>query len=386
MLSRLKIKKWNIVVCTLAGVLLASCGEEEKASSAIKPITSEPTSVESAFSEDSVDSSYLSKSSNREAQLKTTSSKTASKRLSLVEVIRQDSPIISTVVSPDNQILFGNNNHPNDNGSYNSDDNAYGVGLWSLTPSEEKPPSEENQTLTTEYGSTSIAVSPDGQTLVAGDTVGGITIFNLETEDKLRLQEQNSFITSVAISPDGQTLASGSTGQTIKLWNLPMGQLLGTLSHSNNVSSVAISPDGQTLASGSHDQTVKLWDLATGTLLHTLEGHDGPVTSVAISPDGQTIASGSHDQTIKLWNVETGEELQTIEDPQNSILSIAISPDGQLIVTGGTDGKVKLWDFKTGELIPSLMEHSGQVYSVTFSPDGETLVSAGEDRLIKVWR
>jgi WD40 repeat protein len=62
-------------------------------------------------------------------------------------------------------------------------------------------------------------------------------------------------VNSIAISPDGQTLVSGSMDETIKVWHLQTGELIRTIKanskwHSDAVSSVAISPDGQTLVSG----------------------------------------------------------------------------------------------------------------------------------------
>jgi WD40 repeat protein len=67
-------------------------------------------------------------------------------------------------------------------------------------------------------------------------------------------------VNSIAISPDGKTLISGSNDKTIKLWNLGTGDLIGTLSeHTNSVNVVAISSDGQRFASGSSDNTIKVW-------------------------------------------------------------------------------------------------------------------------------
>jgi CHAT domain/WD domain, G-beta repeat len=65
---------------------------------------------------------------------------------------------------------------------------------------------------------------------------------------------------SVAVSPDGQTLVSGSQDKTIKVWELSTGKLIRTLTgHEGRVWSVAVSPDGQTLVSGSSDRTIKVW-------------------------------------------------------------------------------------------------------------------------------
>ncbi len=82
-------------------------------------------------------------------------------------------------------------------------------------------------------------------------------------------------VTSVAISPDGKTLVSGSVDKTIKIWNLDTGTLQKTLTgHTEVFMSVAISPDGKTLVSGSSDATIKIWNLDTGTLQNTLTGHN----------------------------------------------------------------------------------------------------------------
>jgi hypothetical protein len=114
----------------------------------------------------------------------------------------------------------------------------------------------------------------------------------------------DSPITSVAFSPDGQTLASASADHTVRLWNLNTGQPRRTLQgHSDWVSSVVFSPNGQTLASASYDRTVRLWNLNTGQPRRTLHGHSDWVSSVVFSPDSQTLASASGDRTVRLWDL-----------------------------------------------------------------------------------
>ena len=107
-------------------------------------------------------------------------------------------------------------------------------------------------------------------------------------------------VRSVAISPDGQTLVSGSTDETIKLWDLASGQLSHTLKgHQAGVLSLAISADGQTLASSSRDRTLKLWDLPSQQLAKTLENED--IIALAFDPSQTALVSSGQRQQIQIW-------------------------------------------------------------------------------------
>jgi serine/threonine protein kinase len=234
----------------------------------------------------------------------------------------------------------------------------------------------------------SVAISPDGKTLVSGG-YQTIKLWNLETgKENLTLTEHSGNVSSVAISPDGKTLFSGSWDKTIKLWDRETGEEIRTLTgHSDHVVSIVISPDGKTLVSGSADNTIRLWDPETGKEIRTpLTGHSDHVKSVAISPDGKTLVSGSADNTIRLWNLLTGKKIHTLTGHSGNVSFVAISPDGKTLISGSWDKTIKLWNLKTGKEIHTLTGHSGNVSSVAISPDGKTLISGSWDKTIKLWR
>jgi hypothetical protein len=171
------------------------------------------------------------------------------------------------------------------------------------------------------------------------------------------LYDHSSSVSSVAFSPDGQTLASGSCGKkedidctqgVIILWDVASGQPIGQplAGHSDPVFSVAFSPDGKTLASGSYDQTIILWDVASGQPIgQPLAGHSSWVYSVAFSPDGKTLASGSSDNTILLWDVARRQRIgQPLTGHFGTVVSVAFSPDGKTLASGGEDKTIILWD------------------------------------------
>ncbi|MBU7586969.1 MAG: serine/threonine protein kinase [Nostoc sp. TH1S01] len=237
-------------------------------------------------------------------------------------------------------------------------------------------------------GVIAVAISPDGQTLVSSSNDQTIKIWNFATGELIHtLYGHEGAVWSIAITPSGQTLVSGSGDKTIKLWNLKTGQLIKTLtSHSSSVMSLAISPDGKTLVSGSNDKTIKIWNLETGELMKTITGHYDAVIALAISRNGQTLVSSSNDKTIKIWNLTTGELIKTLTGHNAEVFSVAISPDGKTLASGSGDTTIKLWNLNDGKLIKTLTGHTTTVYSVVFSPDSQTLVSGSSDRSIKIWR
>ncbi|WP_408974380.1 WD40 repeat domain-containing protein, partial [Planktothrix sp.] len=161
----------------------------------------------------------------------------------------------------------------------------------------------------------SLAFTPDGAILAAGDSNGYIHFLNPEDgQPLLSFGKHKWWTVSLAFSSDGDKLVSSSLHPTVKLWNAKTGQLLKDLEgHKSWVWTVAFSPDNQIIASGSDDKTIRFWDANNGQLLRTLDAHNGWVLSVAFSPDGRILASGSYDKTIKLWDIETGDCLQTLK-------------------------------------------------------------------------
>lgn len=244
----------------------------------------------------------------------------------------------------------------------------------------------------------SIAISPDGKTLVSSsNSYGGtIKVWDLSTGFLLyTLKAQGVGVSVVAISPDSQLLASGGEDGSIKLWNLELGQSLGTFSgHFGRVFSVAFSGNGELFASGGEDGSIHLWNLKKikGIVsFNNLEpdrrllGHLNTIHSVAFSPDSQRLASGSADKTIKVWNLKTGKAIASLAGNSGTMLSVAISPNGEILAGGSLLGRIKLWNLKTGELIDTLSAHSRWVESVVFSPDGHILASGSSDKTVKLW-
>lgn len=233
----------------------------------------------------------------------------------------------------------------------------------------------------------SVAFSPDGELLAAGDSNGNIHLWRVESgQQVLILGGHTNLVVSLAFSPDGQTLCSGGADASIRLWNVATGVCEKILEgHQDEVWSVTFSPNGKLLASGSDDCTIKLWDTNSGECLKTITGHTSWVTSLVFTPEGKTIASGSDDRTIKLWDFNSGECLKTFEGHSGGVRTISFSSDNELLASGSEDYSIKLWDVNRGECLSTLTGHDNMVFSVAFSPDGDHLATSCHNYEIKLW-
>jgi WD40 repeat protein len=233
----------------------------------------------------------------------------------------------------------------------------------------------------------SVAFSPDGEYLAAGDTKGNIFLRRVADGQPMRVfTGHHAWVVSLAFSPDGKTLASGSCDCTAKLWNIATGQCLHSLEeHEQEVWSVAFSPDGQTLASGCDDAQARVWSVNTGECLQKLQGHQSEVLSVAFSSDGQKLISGSQDNTIRVWKLNQGKESQIFRGHEDGVRSISLSPDGQILASASSDRNIRLWEIETGKCLQVLRGHTNVVLSVAFSPQGNLLASSGIGQKVRLW-
>src|SRR5262249_13664070 len=154
-------------------------------------------------------------------------------------------------------------------------------------------------------------------------------------------------VTTVALSPDRNTLAAAGKDGTIRLWDLTTGKKIATYhGHPGGCYAVAFEPYGRFLASAGGDARVKFWDMSavSGPIppapLADLRGHDGAVLSLAFSGNGTRLAAGGSDGNVSVWDVDTKARVALRKGPGGKrvpkILAVAFPvKGGNLLAWGG---------------------------------------------------
>ena len=161
-----------------------------------------------------------------------------------------------------------------------------------------------------------VAFNPKGDLLASGD--GELGVWEVASgQRRVAFDDDRLLLASIALAPDGKTLvAGGDPAGTIQLWDAANTTKPAVLrGHAHRATSLAFSRDGRLLASGSWDGTVRLWNVITrqGRVLVPAEAPypKGAINGLAWTSDGRLLATASQDGTVKLWALPADSETAT---------------------------------------------------------------------------
>ena len=108
------------------------------------------------------------------------------------------------------------------------------------------------------------------------------------------------------VLPDGDTMVAIDITGTISIVDVTNGETREDALAGSAIRSTALarSPDGSIVAAPTSDAGIAFWSIQSGELLVTAYGHTASVTGLAFAPDGSWIASSSQDGTVRTWSVE----------------------------------------------------------------------------------
>lgn len=238
-----------------------------------------------------------------------------------------------------------------------------------------------------------VAFSPDGKTLVASDTQGAFSAWDVTVEPARRstwYPQADAATNAIAFGPDRHVLYSGGKDHLLRLWHLSGDQPVERLAPQGAVGgldAVAFTPDGRMLVTAGDDRTLRVWDLSAAT--PRLVGTQPGIKPLAVSPDGKILAAGDpsgHGQ-VQLMDLDGKGALMpraSLAGHQGQLWSLAFSPDGKTLASGAGDHAVRLWDVPTAAPRTEIVASDKWPPEVAFSPDGQTLAFASVDSSVSL--
>ena len=253
-----------------------------------------------------------------------------------------------------------------------------------------------------------VAYSPDGQTLVIGDSRGRVRILR---DDVLGdpIAVPGGSIRSLAFSHDSSRVVIGTYSGFISLLNAkdsPIAQTMvrleypGDANQEHMIWSCSWSERGD-LAAACQDGRVYVWS----DLLSKLQARNLPppawlenrvsdklipVHAVAWDNTSSMLAIGDADGQLRIWNRSTLSEPTKAHG--EAIWSLAWSQDGRL-ACGSWDRSISIWkiDLAAQNVVPSLLKsnpqaHNQRVRDLAWIDNDQTIASVADDGMLKFWK
>jgi len=235
----------------------------------------------------------------------------------------------------------------------------------------------------------SLAFTPDGRFVLAGDARGKVEVLSVENGARtLELAcSSRSAVLAVSVSEDGKVAAAAAASGTWRTFDLASGHVLADAVGAPDPSSFGFRPGKDQLVLGGHDGLLVLDDarksapIAARNLLAP-----EPVTASALSGDGSRAVTGDAGGGIVLWGFDRDEPQRKTHVPvAGGVTCVALSRKGELCLAGGGDGSAHVVDFASGSIVATLEGCEGTVRAAAFTPDDRHVLLGTDDGRLHAW-
>ncbi|WP_435011406.1 protein kinase domain-containing protein [Tundrisphaera lichenicola] len=257
-----------------------------------------------------------------------------------------------------------------------------GRPLWSITP----------EAMGSDGLVTTLAFSPDGKSLVTGDSNGLVRDWDSKTGKAIGEFPSNvGFVAKVGHHPDSETIAIIADNEdAIRLWNrAPRHDLPTILDHGDEIWGLTFADSGRTLISAGNDDQVQAWDVASGSILGRLKGEIlQSAVAVAGPGEGQPLAFADYDGVVNVHSTDlaNGPSLFRFDHLKGKRLrALAWSPDAKYLVASGNDPRLLVATWEGNAPTSRIIETPYlENYGLAFAPDGKALAIGCHDQLISI--
>jgi WD40 repeat protein len=235
----------------------------------------------------------------------------------------------------------------------------------------------------------SVAWSPDGKWIAAGDHKGQVYLFSAADDKLVRQWQGIGFLAQgLTFTADSAALiVGGHENDILRVWDVTTGKELEPFRAKDVGSSrLKLSADGKRMVS--LDTWASVWDVAARKLLRKFNKVTALNTSgfggAVLSPDGTKLATCG--DVVRLWDVATGKPAGPPHPAhERAIFDLTWSPSGKYLVTIGYEDDAFVWDAASGKLHGRLTGHTSRVAGLAWLPGNKGLITGCWDRTLRVW-
>jgi serine/threonine protein kinase/WD40 repeat protein len=251
---------------------------------------------------------------------------------------------------------------------------------------------------------TALAVDPAGALVAAGDSAGGIALFNLADGARTAsLAGHKAAISWLLFTRGGRELLSATFAGPVHRHDTSTGQVIRCVEvevihdpEETHITRIAPFPENPQRPEDAlvllttQSNCGEVWDAGLTAMKHRFMmgvfGHGVP--AALVSDNGRLIITPEHDR-VNVRRFADGVVDFAYFGQGGPATSVALGPDGDHFITGGQDNMVRVFDLRWKELDQVYTEHTAPVRGVCGLRRGgrpvPVVASISDDQTCKVW-
>jgi serine/threonine protein kinase/WD40 repeat protein len=230
---------------------------------------------------------------------------------------------------------------------------------------------------------TSLAMAPDGRSLVSTSAEGVVTMREPGAAAAARTWRTDAYVLGAAVSGDGRWIVTVGAAGRAAVRDLRDGSVRTALAGIPSSRAVLVT-DNHRLWIGDADGTVTSWDWADGRVSNERSWKSDPVEANALLARGPHLFVGHGSRVVILRDQATGRELRRYATSA-APFALALTRDERLLVAGTYLGAVCVFDVQTGRMLGELSGPTAMATSLDFSPDDRLLAVTSRDGSTRLW-
>lgn len=142
----------------------------------------------------------------------------------------------------------------------------------------------------------------------------------LKTEHDNNTLNHYSTIYSVAVAPNGKTIVTGGKDRKLIIWSgetLQPLKAIPTKDRKGEINSMCFRNNSDQLFVACRDYKIRVYNTNQFQQMETLFGHQGPITDVSVLNMERCVSVGSYDKSLMLWKLQDESRL-VFKLPQQS--------------------------------------------------------------------
>jgi WD40 repeat protein len=201
----------------------------------------------------------------------------------------------------------------------------------------------------------SVALSPDGQLLCAGDTMGGVKIWDTSTRKIItslkETQTKLTVIYSVGFSPDGRLLQTTDWSNSVtEIWDCRTWKPTTVIDQISHPRYTIFTSDARLLTVGGYPKTIRHWDIAQNQSLAEFKTGIRSSCEIALNERANRVAIVSNPATLMtIWEIEKGK-IREVELRSRPVMALAFITD-DTCVCSEMQGRIWTLDVATGRVV-----------------------------------